>query len=802
MILSQLCSNKFVPGWCLEAITVWAVDENLTRASFSNYGEKVDVSAPWVWIYSTYLNNTYKSLNGTSMATPHIVWLVSILKTFKPNITTNETKTLFKKYSIWVNTENNKQIAGFVDLEKIMISFWIIKETELTKTELTKIVIQEETNTGVLEKELPKQNIVESTNTWSQETNTENPEWLVDVSTLDESIWLEIQNNEETVKINSVWEEKQEIISEQQQQEKQIINLNWDENTVANDNVEINNIEDEKITELNEESENTNDAEDSWNTWIQNAYNCKFDIWSSCSLGLSNANSYTYSASQAWFLTYSITNSKVTVYWIKAWTTTFYIKKYNTRSKKYDIIHTIVIDITIPIKQLELNIWTKTLQNWNSTILNITNWNWWYRVISSKPSIVIVSNWTTNFTITGKSIWSTNITVTDAKQKTSVFTMTITARSLTLNTYNLSIDKWAYGYFNITDWNGWYTFTRNNTNTSIYENGSKTSLRIYWNTAWTSIIQVKDSAGKVVSLSVKVKLTPLQEVQESFRILQIISNNGWWWDWYITEYKWKSRTDIENQTNIFAEKLFVYKLNNDPIFRNSYNIELNKQLLNWWLKADIEKWIKEWVIEWTKDYLMSYYDIVKSLSNLSFNSISNWVSWIWNIIKDPAWTLVAIVNDFSELYNIFLNIWEIVSWLDRYKKAYYPSYLWTNFALALIPVWKIKIIWGSSRDTKSIKEVKKYSEEFILKWKKIQVDANNLWIPLTDHAARNVIWRINFDILIDTYKNWKKYWNPKDSQYIILRNNVYLALDQNWTWKIVTIVTSPTKSFLDQLIIK
>jgi subtilisin family serine protease len=45
----------FVPGGCTSTITVAAIDESLRRAPFSNYGSKVDVAAPGVGIYSTYI---------------------------------------------------------------------------------------------------------------------------------------------------------------------------------------------------------------------------------------------------------------------------------------------------------------------------------------------------------------------------------------------------------------------------------------------------------------------------------------------------------------------------------------------------------------------------------------------------------------------------------------------------------------------------------------------------------------------------------------------------------------------------
>ncbi|RJQ35636.1 peptidase S8 [Candidatus Parcubacteria bacterium] len=43
-----------------------------TFASFSNYGSAVDIGAPGVNINSTWLSGGYKSISGTSMASPHV----------------------------------------------------------------------------------------------------------------------------------------------------------------------------------------------------------------------------------------------------------------------------------------------------------------------------------------------------------------------------------------------------------------------------------------------------------------------------------------------------------------------------------------------------------------------------------------------------------------------------------------------------------------------------------------------------------------------------------------------------------
>lgn len=60
------------PAQYKEVIAVSAIDKYDNRAQFSNFGLKNEIIAPGVDILSTYPNNKYARLSGTSMATPII----------------------------------------------------------------------------------------------------------------------------------------------------------------------------------------------------------------------------------------------------------------------------------------------------------------------------------------------------------------------------------------------------------------------------------------------------------------------------------------------------------------------------------------------------------------------------------------------------------------------------------------------------------------------------------------------------------------------------------------------------------
>ena len=68
-------------------VCVSATNRTDTPATFTNYGDWVDVAAPGVQIASTYPNNSYVYMSGTSMATPMAAGVAALIWSQFPNMT-------------------------------------------------------------------------------------------------------------------------------------------------------------------------------------------------------------------------------------------------------------------------------------------------------------------------------------------------------------------------------------------------------------------------------------------------------------------------------------------------------------------------------------------------------------------------------------------------------------------------------------------------------------------------------------------------------------------------------------------
>lgn len=100
-----------------EVLTVAAVDHNRERAFFSNFGPHVDVTAPGEHIPSTFPDNNYVIMSGTSMAAPHVAGLAGLIRSLNPDLNKAEVHNLIRETSLDLGPTGHDQYYGFGEID-------------------------------------------------------------------------------------------------------------------------------------------------------------------------------------------------------------------------------------------------------------------------------------------------------------------------------------------------------------------------------------------------------------------------------------------------------------------------------------------------------------------------------------------------------------------------------------------------------------------------------------------------------------------------------------------------------------
>ena len=108
---NESTSQPHYPSGYNNTVSIGSVDSGLNLAPYSNYGDTIDFVAPGSNIKSTLSNDMelskrrdgeddFEVLSGTSMATPHAVNAIAILKSYNKNLSRSNVINLLKTYAI------------------------------------------------------------------------------------------------------------------------------------------------------------------------------------------------------------------------------------------------------------------------------------------------------------------------------------------------------------------------------------------------------------------------------------------------------------------------------------------------------------------------------------------------------------------------------------------------------------------------------------------------------------------------------------------------------------------------------
>jgi thermitase len=89
-------SSPQYPAYYTNCIAVAATDSSDTLTYFSQYGSWVDIAAPGAGIYSTYRGNSYATLDGTSMACPHVSGAAALVWSHAPSLTNQQLRSILE----------------------------------------------------------------------------------------------------------------------------------------------------------------------------------------------------------------------------------------------------------------------------------------------------------------------------------------------------------------------------------------------------------------------------------------------------------------------------------------------------------------------------------------------------------------------------------------------------------------------------------------------------------------------------------------------------------------------------------
>jgi subtilisin family serine protease len=109
--------NPGFPAAYPEVFAVAAADATKKKASFSNFGDYIAVTAPGVNIASTFPHNQYAALSGTSMASPHVTALAALIRSTNPLLKNTEVMDIMRKTAEDLGAPGKDKYYGYGQID-------------------------------------------------------------------------------------------------------------------------------------------------------------------------------------------------------------------------------------------------------------------------------------------------------------------------------------------------------------------------------------------------------------------------------------------------------------------------------------------------------------------------------------------------------------------------------------------------------------------------------------------------------------------------------------------------------------
>ncbi len=106
-------SSHLYPAAYSNVIGVGAVNSLGQRMSWSNYGDNVEIMAPGNRVWSTKRGNSYGSVSGTSIATPHVAGAAALAFSARPTMTNVQFRNIMHNWADDMDSPGFDQYTGY-----------------------------------------------------------------------------------------------------------------------------------------------------------------------------------------------------------------------------------------------------------------------------------------------------------------------------------------------------------------------------------------------------------------------------------------------------------------------------------------------------------------------------------------------------------------------------------------------------------------------------------------------------------------------------------------------------------------